>query len=627
MKKILTIISFFLFALILTGCTNKYLTTKNNTIPVDKFKATPSEGNSWDYWDDEEYDDGEVITVDWFVSPKNFNWSGASGTIVSQMIEKKTGCKLNFSYGGGDPQKLSTMIAGNKLPDVVTVEVGDSARVQLATQKYVYSINDLAEKWAPNMLKTYSKEIQTWFAEADGEFYGCPQLFYTEEDLKTYYEQGGYIIPNRVMCARRDLVNWYKNKYSEDYKNITTPDGFIKFISTCIKDKTSGYTTDTKKYSAVQIAPWTATSESETVSLLCEYFAVPKEDINGNLVYKQTTEQYKEVLLFLNRLYREGFITEAAMSETEAVGANIQNGRPIVTILTPQNYQSNFYNYNKVNYNYNNPDQGADYIPILITNSAGDTPVINDLVGTGYMFSMITTNCKRPDRVIKLFDYLNSTEGQMLMLYGVEHVTYEWAVKPGEKDENGVYYKYGKIRNVDDPEVLQTIAKGMASTKYGRLQIFTNRTFNHMTSDTGFTCDTLTSYLLFNQKAAMTPFCYTPKLFNRTSDPSSPNYQKMVTISNNLKSLWLQRVAEIVGASSEASAISKLESAIKDAKNMGYESLLEYENVNFKKAKEEYGVDYVWAPLKSDYNPPEVTFLGYPEYNIEIPQWVWDYAN
>lgn len=626
MKKIM-IISLSLVILLLVGCTNEYLTTKNNTVPADKFKQTPSEGNSWDYWDDERYDDGEVITVDWYVNPKNFNWSGFTGTIVSDTIERKTGCKINYSYGGGDPQKLSTMIAGNKLPDVVTVEVSDSSRTQLATQKYIYSINDLAEKWAPNMLTTYSMEIQTWFKESDGKLYGCPQLFYTEEDLEDYAKQGGYIIPNRVMCARRDLVNWYMEKYPEDYKTITTPDGLIKFIKTCIQDKTSNYTTDTKKYSAVQIAPWTATSESETISLLCEYFAVPRENIEGNLVDKHTTEQYKEVLLFLNRLYREGLITEAAMSETEGVGANIQNGRPVVTMVTPQNYQNQFYNYNKQAYNVENPDEGSDYIPILITNQAGDTPVINNLVGSGYMFSMITTNCKRPDRVIKLFDYLNSDEGQMLMLYGAEHVTYEWDVRPGETDSNGVYYKYGKIRNVDSPEVLSNIAKGLATTRYGRLQIFTNRMFNHMTSDTGFTCDTLTSYLLFNQKAAMTPFSYNPKLFGRTSNPSAPNYQKMVTISNNIKSLWLQRVAEIASASSEAGAISKLESALKDAKNMGQESLLEYENANFQAAKREYNVDYVWAPLKSDYNPPEVKFLGYPEYNLEIPSWVWEYAN
>ena len=440
-KFIYTILACLLF-ISLFGCVKKTVIT---TISFDDSKKLPTEGNSWDYWDDERYDDGEIIEINWYVSP-SWSWSGSRGTLVSEMIEKKTGCRINFTTGGGDNSKLTTMIAGDKLPDVLTVEVGDAIHIQLAEQGYLYSITDLSEYYAPNFMKTYSKEIQTLFAASDSKLYGCPQLFYSEQDLEYYANQNGYIIPNRVMCARRDVVNWYRTNYPEDYKKITTPDGLIKFIHKAIEDPTSGYDTDTTTYSAVQIAPWTATSESETISLLKEYFAVPRETADGNLTYEKEQEEYKEVLLFLNRLYREGLISQSAVSETENVGGNIQNGRPLVTMVTPQNWQSNFYNYNKTHYDQSNPDDGSDYIPILITNSNGDTPVIQNLCGRGYMYSMITKNCKRPDRVIKLFDYLNSQEGQMVQLYGVEDITYEWDIKPGEQDTNGVTYVYGKIK-------------------------------------------------------------------------------------------------------------------------------------------------------------------------------------
>ena len=60
---------------------------------------------------------------------------------------------------------------------------------------------------------------------------------------------------------------------------------------------------------------------------------------------------------------------------------------------------------------------------------------------------------------------------------------------------------------------------------------------------------------------------------------------------------------------------------------MGSEQLLAFQNECFKKTKKQYGVKYVWAPLLDDYESSEVNFLGDTSYNIEIPDWVWKYAN
>ena len=39
---------------------------------------------------------------------------------------------------------------------------------------------------------------------------------------------------------------------------------------------------------------------------------------------------------------------------------------------------------------------------------------------------MITKNCKRPDKSIKLLEYLYSEEGQRLVAFGVEGESYNW---------------------------------------------------------------------------------------------------------------------------------------------------------------------------------------------------------
>ena len=68
------------------------------------------------------------------------------------------------------------------------------------------------------------------------------------------------------------------------------------------------------------------------------------------------------------------------------------------------------------------------------------------------MFSLITKNCERPDKVIKLFDFLTSEEGQYLINFGVEGDTFtinkdtgrvEWTEKYINDYENNHTAQYG----------------------------------------------------------------------------------------------------------------------------------------------------------------------------------------
>ena len=589
----------------------KDLATVENNLP--DFPQTPSEGNSWDYWEDEKYDNGEIVELDWYVNASTFRWSGNGGTAVSDKILEKTGVKINFEIPvKDDGDKLATMIAGNKLPDLVTLQVGDLTRINLAEDGYVYSITDMAKLWAPNFLSNYDSEIQTYFAASDGDLYGMPHLYYSNADMKAYEEQDGYLLPNSVFLAREDLLDWYQQNYPNAHP--TTPDGFLQM---CLTVKNSCPLYQSNGFSTVQLASFSATEENEALKILTQYFGYEKEDENGNLKSKYEDERYEEAFMYLNRLYREGLIADSDFTDTKAaVGQNISNGRPFVTFVTPQNYQSYFYNWNR-----NNKDK--EYVPIVFTNKDGDAPLLTNLAGSGYLYTMVSTNCDRPDRVMKLLDFLSSYEGQMLMLYGIEGEHYEYVIAPGETVD-GKTYKYGRVKWANE-DVEKIVYQGKSVVTYGfDFEILTNRMLDHMVNPTGISLRNLSSFILYNQKSPLVPYTYNPMLSAFVRDPKAENYRDIVNKDIAVKNLWIERASTIISASSEEKCKELFEKTLNLSRTKGHNEVLAFDNIYFKQFKQKMGYSYTIPTLAPDYVAPEIKFRGYDEYIIEIPQAAWD---
>src|SRR5690606_10012581 len=120
-----------------------------------------------------------------------------------------------------------------------------------------------------------------------------------------------------------------------------------------------------------------------------------------------------------------------------------------------------------------------EYVPIVITNKDKDAPVLLDLSGRGLRVSMITNNAKRVDRIIKMFDYLLSEQGQRELYYGeVEGQYYNFTIQPGETrliEVNGEMiehtYKYGQIEWTQAAKDLLGAPNGSAWYNAGIKQI------------------------------------------------------------------------------------------------------------------------------------------------------------
>lgn len=631
MRKTMLITIMISMLILIVGC--------NQIIPSVEgldYGASQNLDPSIDSWLQVDPDD-EDIEIDWWVDATSWDFYQ-----LSSLIYKQTGVKVNFSTAlNSDGSELSTMIAGDRLPDVITI-TDYSTRVQLAEEGYTYSLSKLAEYYAPSLLDRMSDELSVYYAGSDGEVYGLANNFYTDEDIENYESSGGNLLSNYGIVVRKDYLEAYLNyKKTQDSsfdENIetTTPQGFIE-MCLWVKDHYGLSNANPTVMLSEFLSIASNGSISTAVSALMEYFAVPKEDELGNLVYEYETEEFQEVLLFLNELYREKLMVSSnfSYSRTNLI-TNIKNGYPFAIIGALQNYSLGFASRSAAGYDATNQtfNDSNEYVPIVITNSQGDSPVLLDLSGRGLRVSMITNNCERIDRVIKVFDYLVSEQGQRESYYGEqEGVYYNFTIEPGETrtiEVNGEMvehtYKYGQIEWTQAAKDLLGSPNGSGWYNAGikQISILQNPLYVSMTSPYGAEMDTYQFYVRYKQKAALIPFTYSRLPFRYPVNTTDIDvYNDMIDLQADLEKIWIDYLPSIIMAATEDSAMTLYEDALSKAEIKGYETWLEFQNEAYVANKEVLGITYGWAPNDPNYEPAIVTLLGYPEeYYIEVPDYI-----
>lgn len=579
----------------LSGCKP----TKRELVYPDEGYAT-ADSDSW-----KQLGDAEEISIDWYVNMASWGTAATRGTLVEQKIYEATKIRVNFITPIlDDGAQLSTMIAGDKLPDVVTVGAGGEESIQLALEGYAYPIQTLAQKYAPTLLNRIDDEIKAQFAMPDGNIYGIPNHYYTASDMEAYAEQEGKNLnSNGAMVVRKDYLDQYTRTYPN--ADITTASGFLEM---CKWVKNRYNLSDANPTFMLDSF---SDSGSNGITWLMEYFCVPKEDADGNLVNEYEQENYRDALLWLNELYRAKLISPANFTAgAGTLTAYIQQGMPFAFIGSPQLYTNAFGQALK---------QGIEYVPVVITNDKKEAPLLRDLSGPGWLMSMITNNCEHPDRVIKLFDYLNSLEGQSLF-FGVENETYTYDIRPGETVD-GTYYKYGKIRWTD--EVEQKIIDGDVS-EYGFMysNIFVNPMYPRLASPAGAVLNSYNDYIDHNIKAAISDFTYSINGFAFTRDVQAENYKDIVSKSSKISDEWVTYFPQIISADSRDSALAIYQSTVASAKRLGADEVLAFDNATFLAYKQKLGITYAWPKNDpaSGYSQLQVTnILGNTAYNLEIP--------
>ncbi len=527
---------------------------------------TPADKDSWEYADEE-------ITIDWFVNYSWFSYPNCGADIISQKIKEKTGISVRFQAPVDESgELLNLMIAGESLPDVISIQAHTAKATQIAAEGYAFPLDVLAERWAPSLLNRIEPDIRAYYELEDGHLYGLPSEAYSSK----YVSEEDKWAPNGGLLVRKDWFEWYMAQ--PDAQDPGTKEGLID----AMKKVTEHFKTSSLNATGILIDTFNEEGNSG-VEWLSQFFAAPFEDKEGNYVDRRTTPQYEEALLFLNRCYREGLMRRSNISASaDEVGQVISRGEAFVLALPPQNYLANFVS------SYSNGN--VEYIPLVLRNDAGEDPVLQDLTGMGFLLNMITSNAERPDLIIKLFDFLYSEEGQLLCCYGIEGDTWEW------EDES-----HTRVKVLD--KYLNMIRAGTGDT-YGfeRFNTFRNTAFLEPRQP----LDGKTKALAYtdNLKRPLTPFSYRYTIAWPRLDVTADDYFSITDKESSVMAVWATYLPDIVNEDSEAAAIQKYESGIAALKRRGLDEVVAAYGARYALNKEKQGVAWGWPLNDPNYKSP-----------------------
>ena len=631
MKKIIAMLLLLVLVFSITAC-NRGDENGNDLSGDDAYTRYPTEYDpnidSWEQIDPADED----VSITWFM---DFSYSTQN---LEELIYKRTGVRVTFQTAiNNTHDELNTSIAGGKLPDVISLD-NTPLRVQLAEEGYCYAINKLAESYAPSLLNRVSKEHWDYYKSTDGNTYCLASNFYNDADVQEFKELGGKQYANGGLLVRKDWLNAYiAHKKSQDASfnpdtTITKPSGFIEMCKWVKQTYSISNSTPTVCLSPF---PTTATNDIISQSLLAlqEFMGVPMEDKNGDLVYQYDTPEFVSVVKFLNEMYRERLITSANFAyDTNNINSQIVNGSCFAFVGNDQVHRSAF-----AKREVNGYDKASDtvkesnqYVSIVLTNENGDAPLMLDFAGRGLYNIMITKNCKREDRVIKVIDYLMSEQGMREMVYGeIEGEYYNFTVEPGEiNPDTGKVSTYGVIEPTD--KLKNAVANGFnqstLSLGVGRLSPLVNPMYARMVSVSDNFAGIVSPYYwtMYNNKKAYFDYTVSRVYFRYPMDVSDRKaYNTYLDRQADIEAAWIEALPKMIMAESEDALMQIYNTTLAQTYSKGAAEWLAFRNKCFKDYKEYLGIEYAWPANDPNYVQPEVKLFGCAEDYMDRPSWVY----
>jgi len=323
---------------------------------------------------------------------------------VSEQVTKDTGISFDVTIQS-DSSQLATYVATGELPDAVFV-FGAANIAMMENYDVSYAWDELIDQYAPEMWDLLDKTDIQMATRDDGHFY----TLYTHVRNQQYWDDPtkGVSYGNATIAFRQDVMEELGNpeiNSVEDFYNVLKaakelhpemiaylqPEFNGAYLSWCFGidyDGTQGATT---------------------------------VDENGNAIWVYSEkEPLSDYLTFANKLMREGLMSqEGLIYDQEQAKAAILGGD--VFCYAAQCYDVDQWNLALAGIEGKNAYYVSIDKPLTV-----DGEVKMDLTwgSPGFAAFYITRNCKNPERLIALMEYMQSPYADQLTQWGVEGVDY-----------------------------------------------------------------------------------------------------------------------------------------------------------------------------------------------------------
>ncbi len=348
----------------------------------------------------------DPVTLSWYI---NYSWftTDWGKNMVSKQITKDTGVSVDFvTPAGNQEETINALIASDSLPDVVTLGWWESQLNEMIKKDMVYALNDLADQYDPYFYEVTDPVVINWYTDDDGDIYGYPNSSYTPQAVESHSN----IASNQTFLVRKDI---YEAIGSPD---MTTQEGFEAAVKKAVEMFPE---VDGKPLIPIGAHTFEENGNNSFDQFLLNFLAVPYEK-DGTLYDRYTDPEYLSWLKFFRRMGEEGYLaSDIFVDQRTQMNEKVADGRYFCMLYQRTDIadlESTLY------------EKDPDSIYIAVDgpkNSNGDDYVLSTNSVTGWTVTLISKNCKHPDRAIAFIDYLISEEGQKMTSIGVEGEMYD----------------------------------------------------------------------------------------------------------------------------------------------------------------------------------------------------------
>lgn len=362
---------------------------------------------------------------------------------VSQEWMKDTNVNVEWSYAIDDSHsKLNMQIASGEYPDVLICQLSYDMLKDLAANDVIIKYNELQDTYAPdfidrNMSANTVLYIRQFFDTMD--VYALPVYSYKVEDMEN---------PELTRCSTGIMV--LKSVYEAiGSPDMTTIDGFLNALR-----KVKEMYPDLIPAQASRNSSTDDDGNPRCISKLFGMF-----DLTGGYYYDEAndtykkywnSDNYKELLKFVNTLYNEGLMDPTELTDSgEQLQAKLFNGQVFC--------------------NMNNDAENIDWFNTELKNAGVDDewifvgqPSIN--TEKGYIYDnimggvgdhcIVIFNTENAGRALQWVDYLMQDKAQREVILGVEGVSWEF-------NEDGIPMMFEEIRALSDNQKKEDYGAGL----------------------------------------------------------------------------------------------------------------------------------------------------------------------
>lgn len=344
----------------------------------------------------------------------------AADSAVLKAIAERTGTTIELV--GIDTDRLQMLMASKEYPDVIVMN-RDATFYDYLDSGDLADLEPLLKKWAPTVYEMHNSaangNLVDLFKNEKGEL-----LYLTENnDLLREGERHpeDATDPNR----EQDELPWHSTIYvqypmvNEVYgKAITSFDAYKEALDAFLAehgDESNTYAISFDKGSAGDIL-WAGLS---MYGYKCMYKGgLYVTDDGENYTYGLKAEKSLEWLLYLNQLYREGYIYEDAPVQTSDQLIRQMNKAKVFSFI------GNYYAVYQANKNLGGNNMPQSYIPLKVMADGVEQVYQYNAAYTGAGAFVLMESSPYKARICRLLEYLYSDEGSVLHGWGIEGEDY-----------------------------------------------------------------------------------------------------------------------------------------------------------------------------------------------------------